>query len=111
VAEFVYDGTIPAMRATVYGVKSGAVDLLITDNDTYVLVGPHHSPTQCISLGSRFHVPTAQWLTADAVCVGESPLADQAVQWWHTTGFDQARYWIAKDTRLPWRSLFLQRSL
>src|SRR5438067_11413492 len=59
VAEFVYDGTIPAMRATVYWVKSGAVDLLITDNDTYILVRSHHSPTQCMSLGSRFHAPTA----------------------------------------------------
>jgi hypothetical protein len=111
VGEFVYDGSLSAMRATVYGLKSGNVDLLITDDDTYVLIGPHHSPTQCLSLGPRLRVPTAQWLTMDAVCVGESPLAGRALQWWHTTGFDLARYWITKDTRLPWRALFLRRSL
>jgi hypothetical protein len=111
VGEFIYDGALPAMRATVYGLRSGAVDLLITDSDTYVLIGPHSSPTQCTSLGPRLRVPAGQWLGADAVCVGESPLADQTVQWWHTTDFDPARYWVAKDTRLPWRSLFLRRSL
>jgi hypothetical protein len=111
VGEFVYDRDVPAMRATIYGLKSGAVDLLITEEETYVLMGAHHSPTQCISLGPRLHVPTAQWLTSDAICVGESPLVDQPVQWWHTSGFDPARHWIAKNTRLPWRSLFLRRSL
>jgi hypothetical protein len=99
VAEFVYDGALPAMRATVDGLKSGAVDLLITDNDTYVLAGPHESPTQCTSLGPRLHVPAAQWVTGDAICSGESLLDSHTVQWWHTTGFDPARYWVLKDTR------------
>ena len=111
VAELVYDGSLPAMRATVYGLKAGAVDLLITDNNTYVLAGPHDSPRQCISLGPRLRVPAAQWLPADAVCTGEASLDNHSVQWWHTSGFDPARYWITKDTRLPWRSLFLRRSL
>jgi hypothetical protein len=111
VGEFVYDAALPAMRATVYGLKTGAVDLLITDRDTYVLAGPHGSPSQCTSLGARLRVPAAQWLTGDSACVGESPLGDRAVQWWNTSGFDQARYWVAKDTRLPWRSLFLRRAL
>src|ERR1700729_2943905 len=31
VGEFVYDATLHIMRATVYGLKTGAVDLLITD--------------------------------------------------------------------------------
>jgi hypothetical protein len=111
VAELVYDGSLPAMRATAYGLKAGAVDLLITDKETYVLGGPHDSPTQCTSLGPRLRVPAAQWLPADAVCTGEASLNDHPVQWWHTSGFDPARYWITKDTRLPWRSLFLRRSL
>jgi hypothetical protein len=111
VAELVYDSTLPAMRATVYGLKSGAVDLLITDSDTYVLARPHRSPEQCTSLGPRLRVPAAQWLTADAVCSGETPIDNHPVQWWHTSGFDQARYWVSKDTRLPWRSLFLRRAL
>jgi hypothetical protein len=111
VGEVVYDSALPALRATIYGLKSGTADLLITHDSTYVLVGPHQAPTQCISLGPRLHVPTTPWLTTDAVCLGESPLAGRAVQWWNATGFELARYWIAKDTRLPWRSLFLRRSL
>jgi hypothetical protein len=111
VAELIYDGALPAMRATVYGLESGAVDLLITESNTYVLTGPHRSPEQCTSLGPRLRVPSAQWLTADAVCTGETPIDNHPVQWWHTSGFDQARYWVSKDTRLPWRSLFLRRAL
>ena len=110
VGEFVYDATARVMRATVYGLETGAVDLLITEKETYVLIGPHGSPSQCTSLGQKLRLPAEQWLTGDAVCVGESPLGDHAVQWWHTTGFDPARYWIAKDTGLPWRSLFVQRA-
>src|ERR1700722_3033344 len=111
VGEFVYDASLQIMRATVYGLKSGAVDLLITDKNTYVLIGPHGSPSQCKSLGPRLRVPVARWLTRDDVCDGESPLDGHAVQWWHTTGFDPARFWAAKETGLPWRSLFLRRSL
>jgi hypothetical protein len=45
------------------------------------------------------------------VCVGEAPLATKAVQWWQKPGFDVARYWFTTDSRLPWRSSFLRRSL
>jgi len=111
VGEFVYDGTLPAMRATVYGVVSGAVDILITEKDTYLLFGPYHSPKHCKSLGHRLRVPAPQWLAEHPVCLGESPIAAQPVQWWQTGGFDPARYWISTRTRLPWRSVFLTRSL
>jgi hypothetical protein len=111
VGEFEYDGALPAMRATVYGVESGAVDLLITENDTFVLYGSHRSPTHCTSLGPKLRLPSAQWLSSQSVCVGQSPLASQAVQWWQNPGFDIARYWFTTKSRLPWRSLFLKRSL
>ena len=70
VGEFVYDATLRVMRATVYGLETGAVDLLITEKETYVLIGPHGSPSQCTSLGQRLRLPAEQWLTGDAVCVG-----------------------------------------
>jgi hypothetical protein len=111
VGEFVYDGTLPAMRATIYGLESGAVDLLITDKDTYVLSGPHRSPTHCTALGPKLRPPSPQWLSGESVCVGESPLATHAVQWWQAPGFDPARYWFSAETRLPWRSSFVSRSL
>lgn len=99
VGEFVYDSTLPAMRASVYGLKSGAVDLLITKDDTYLIDGPHNSPRRCISLGRKLRPPEPQWLGRDARCVGEAPLADsqilscpiklqgRRVMWnWYTTG-------------------------
>jgi hypothetical protein len=110
VGEFIYDAALPALRATVYGLESGAVDLLITQQDTYVLHGPHGAPTSCTSLGPRLRPPSPQWLAKDSVCLGQSPVATHAVQWWKKSGFDAARYWVSTDTRLPWRSLFLTRT-
>ncbi|MGC2075078.1 MAG: hypothetical protein WA728_03400, partial [Xanthobacteraceae bacterium] len=111
VGEFVFDGSLPAMRATVYGLQSGAVDVLITDSDTYLIRGPHDSPTDCISLGPRLGPPSAQWLSEKSVCVGESPVASRPVQWWQKIGTDVARHWVSTETRLPLRSWFLRRSL
>jgi hypothetical protein len=111
VGEFVYDSTLPAMRATVYGLESGAADLLITNDATYLLEGPHDSPRRCVSLGRKLRPPESQWLERDARCVGEAPLAERQVQWWQVSGFDPARYWFTTDTHLPWRSSFVRRSL
>jgi len=108
VGEFVNDDAVPAMRATVYGLESGAVDLLITGADTYLLTGPHDGPTGCTSLGQKFKPPT-QWLAANAICIGEAPVQKTELQWWSTPGpTDRAIwYWFRKKTRLPWRSVFL----
>jgi hypothetical protein len=113
IGEFVYDGTLPAMRATVYGLESGAVDLLITDQDTYVLSGSHASPSQCTSLGPKLHSPSQQWLSSQAVCFGQAPVASKVLQWWQTprSDADATWYWFSTETHLPWRSLFLKRSL
>lgn len=48
VGDFTYDGSLPALRATVYGLESGAVDLLITNTETYQLTGPPDSPTAAL---------------------------------------------------------------
>src|SRR5215471_8966006 len=45
IGDFVYDAAVPAMRATVYGLESGAADLLITDAHTYQLFGAYGAPT------------------------------------------------------------------
>ncbi len=111
VGEFVSDATVPAMRATVDGLELGAVDLLITDKDTYLLEGPHAAPTGCVSLGAKFK-PPAKWLAPQAVCIGEAPVAKTDVSWWATPGAgEQATwYWYRKETGLPWRSVFLSPS-
>ncbi len=112
VGEFVYDGTLPAMRATVYGLESGAVDLLITETDTYVLFGPHRSPNGCSSLGRKLRPPPRQWLAQDAVCFGESPVEGKPAQWWQSPRGEEPAswHWFSTETHLPWRSLFLTKS-
>src|ERR1700688_2390675 len=59
IGEFVYDASLPAMRARIYGLESGAVDLLITNTETYQLSGPPNSPEACIAVGRKYTPPTA----------------------------------------------------
>ncbi len=111
VGEFVYDASIPAMRATVYGMESGAVDLLITDQQTYQLGGPHDSPDSCTALGRQYSPPPRRWLADKPVCDGEAPVGPRTVQWWKTADPDgRAEWqWYTTDTRLPWRTMFSSR--
>ena len=108
VGEFVGDTTLPAMRATLYGVEQGAVDLLITENETYQLTGPRDAPSGCIALGRKYTPPGQRWLAENAVCDGEAPLASTKLQWWKHPAADgrAVRHWYKSDTRLPWRLLF-----
>src|SRR6185312_13004940 len=93
IAEFVYDGSLPAMRATVYGAESGAVDLLITPAETYQLGGPAEAPDSCVSLGHIYSPPARQWLGNGAVCDGEAAIANKSVQWWKTPTPDGRTNW------------------
>jgi hypothetical protein len=110
--EFVYDSTLPAMRAMVYGLESGAADLLITDKETYELTGPPDKPTGCIALGQKYRPPTMRWLSDKAVCDGEAPVGAKKVQWWKDPSKDgRATWqWYRTDTRVPWRIMFPDRS-
>ena len=108
VGEFVYDDELPAMRASLYGLEKSAVDLLITETDTYQLIGPHDAPTACVSLGQVFRPPFARWLADDSVCAGESRLNATTVQWWkRPAGDTRANWlWLDRSSRLPWRAVF-----
>lgn len=113
VGEFVYDGSLPAMRATIYGVESGTADILITKTNTYQLFGPHDAPMRCLALGRRFVPPSRQWLFPKAKCVGEAPVITTPVQWWKMSGGPgevTTWQWYASATRLPWRTMFATRS-
>jgi hypothetical protein len=111
IGEFVYDGSLPAMRATIYGAESGAVDLLITSTETYQLSGPHDAPDACVALGKKYSPPTTRWLS-DAVCDGEGPIASTQVQWWKMQGSEGRTQWqwYKAGTRLPWRVMFPART-
>jgi hypothetical protein len=110
--EFVRDGSIPAMRATLYGLESGTVDLLITDKETYQLSGPPDAPTACMALGHKYDPPADSWLSGNSACDGEAPVGTKTAQWWKTAASDGRAIWqwYRTDTRLPWRIMLPERS-
>jgi len=112
VGEFIYDADVPAMRATLNGMESGAVDLLITDKETYQLLGPRDAPDACIALGKKYTLPGRGWLNNEAVCDGEAPLWKTDVQWWKTPAPEGHTnwQWYKIGTGLPWRTMFSARS-
>ncbi|MGE0563352.1 MAG: hypothetical protein AB7O50_02440 [Pseudolabrys sp.] len=107
VGEFTFDGTLPAMRATLYGLESGAADLLITDKQTFLIQGSFEKPTGCVALGAKYRLPPQRWMVDPATCIGEAPVARKRMRWWKTAGPDgRARWhWYDPATRLPWRLL------
>lgn len=111
VGDFLYDGSISAMRATLYGLESGSVDLLITAAQTYQINGPADAPESCTALGKLYSPPSTRWLAKDPVCDGEAPVGGKKVQWWKTPDADgRAEWqWYTSDRRLPWRTMFSHR--
>ncbi len=112
VGEFVRDGSVPAMRATLYGLEAGAVDLLITDKETFRLDGPHDAPNACTALGPKYNPPPDSWLSPKSVCDGEASVGTKNTQWWKTAGPDGRAVWqwYRTDNRLPWRIMFPTRN-
>jgi hypothetical protein len=108
VGEFIYDGKLSAMRAAIYGLEGGAVDVLITPTETYQITGPYDAPTGCVSMGRLFEPPSNRWLSERSVCVGEMPIAKIPAQWWKSPAAEgRANWlWLNKATRLPMRSVF-----
>jgi hypothetical protein len=105
VGEFIYDATVPAMRASLVGLDYGAADLLITEDETYRLAGSPGAPVSCTALGRKYAPPTRDWLPSSATCDGEAAIAGKKVEWWKTATRDGRTnwQWYASDTRLPWR--------
>jgi hypothetical protein len=112
VGEFIYDSSLPAMRATIYGLESGTIDLLITDRETYQLAGPRDFPDTCVALGRKYSPPTTHWLSSGAICEGEASVGPKKAQWWKvpTAEGRTKRQWYTTGTRLPWRIMFPDRS-
>lgn len=105
VGEFLYDGNVPAMRATIYGLESGSSDFLVTNDGTYRIAGSHDKPSGCAAVGTTFAVPTTQWLSGNARCFGRAPLQGTMTEWWRTPAANSAgnSFWFNEATRLPWR--------
>ncbi len=90
VGRFVYDGENSLMRGTRYGVKSsGVVDLLISDDATWVLAGSYDDPICVGTLRTPYKVPSRIWQNpaSQPLCVGNhavAPTIDTGpkVDWW-----------------------------
>src|SRR6516165_10761780 len=67
-ADIVEDGTLPAMRARLYGVRRGSLDLLVADEQTYVLSG-EEGRRECRRLGDTGWRPLPRdWLGGRSQC-------------------------------------------
>jgi len=83
--DVVYDGTIPAMRVRLYGLRHGSADLLVTERNTYLLGRDEASGEACANLGDTGWRPLPRdWLADDAQCTGSAPVAEMPVDWWKT---------------------------
>ena len=109
VGEVTMDSVAGAMRATIYGMESEAIDLLVAKESTYVLQGPSDAPTGCTAVGPVWQPPGQDWLNDKAQCVGEQRLIETEVEWWKLPAKpDPATtwHWYSADKRQPFRSLF-----
>lgn len=109
VADLSYDSSVPAYEAKMYGVQGGLADILITNSENYLIYDVSENVRLCVAIGNQWSVPSQDWLSAQADCVGEAPLIKTDVQWWKTPA-DPAPstswFWYATNTRMPWRAMF-----
>src|SRR2546423_1518332 len=83
VAQIVHDASLAATRITLYGVKRGVADFLVTDDTTYELVSDGAAVTECRDLGDTGWRPLPQdWLSAQSPCTGSAPILDIPIHWW-----------------------------
>lgn len=83
-SEIIHDGALPATLVRLFGVRSGAAELLVVGNKTYLL-GRSGEANGCEEMGDTGWTPLPRdWLAERAQCVGDSPLADTPVEWWKT---------------------------
>ena len=98
-----------AMRVRLFGVRRGALDLLIAGTETYLLES-NEGGLACRRLGDTgWRAFPRDWLTPQSQCVGSAPIGGTAVDWWKTP-LEPAPsgYWIWTRTtdRTPFRFVF-----
>ncbi len=109
VADLIYDSSVPAYQAKMYGVQGGSANILVTDSENYLIYDVSENVRVCVAVGDHWSVPSQDWLSAQAECAGEAPLIKTAVQWWKTPADPSPStswFWYATDTRMPWRTMF-----
>ena len=109
VGDLIHDASLPAMRVRLFGVRRGALDLLIAGSETYLLESNEGGLT-CRRLGDTgWRAFPRDWLTPQSQCVGSAPIGGTAVDWWKTPLEPvPSGYWIWTRTtdRTPFRFVF-----
>ena len=111
--DIVYDGSIPAMRVRLAGVRAGSTDLFVRARNTYLLAHDGSSAV-CQDLGDTGWRPLPRdWLALNAKCEGSAPVGGLALDWWKTpsgSGPSANWIWYRTDGRSPFRLMFAQPS-
>ena len=109
-ANLAYDGSVQAMRASLYGLKRGTLDLFVQGNNTYALVSRGSQIVGCEHLGDTGWRSLPQdWLNTESQCAGSGPVAETTVDWWKTPIEPKpSSYWIWYKTsdQSPYRLVF-----
>jgi hypothetical protein len=111
-SEIQYDGSFPAMRARLYGLRGGKLDLFIEGSETYELTSDNDDVRSCTKLGDTGWRPLPRdWLSARSQCAGTAALGKTDVDWWKTpTDPAPSSYWVWYNSsdKVPFRLAFQQ---
>gem|GEM_PF-1614398 len=108
--KFVYDEGAQAFRFALADMFGVDLDFLVTkDRKLYLLGGAGGMPTSCelLTTTSPFTMPSREWLSDAAVCVGEAPLLQRDQRWWkNPSGVGANWFWFNASDGLPFRSMY-----
>ncbi len=100
------------MRVRLYGLKAGALDLLVKGRETYLLSQGGTPPPACQDLGDTgWRVLPRDLLGHHARCEGSAPVGGLALQWWKTPSASRASanwIWYKAADHSPFRFMVTQ---
>ena len=109
ISEIVYDEALAAMQVRLFGVRSGAANVLVLGDKLFSL-SERGADTQCEELdGGEWSPLPRDLVAAGARCVGSSPIAETPVEWWKTPSQPAPLadwVWFKSSDRSPFRLLF-----
>jgi hypothetical protein len=108
ISEIVYDEAVPAMQVKLFGVRSGAANLLVLKDKTFVIEEDPVAPCEELEPGEWTPLPR-DLLAPRAQCAGLSPISETLVEWWKSPSEPPPLadwMWVKPSDRSPFRLLF-----